>query len=107
MPKNGENVTEFLRVGTMTQQGNVVFHDRTGYELGRLCIETAERYPEVSTWLEVLTRRGLVVLLYHYAERATRAGMLGYLWLYYASASRKGLTRWQVWEANHADEAEG
>ncbi|MCU9611840.1 hypothetical protein OEK97_28450, partial [Escherichia coli] len=67
----------------------VAGHDVTRYELGRLCIEEQDRYPDVTIWTAVLVKRGLLVILYQYGERLTKAGLIGQLWLYYRRPGRE------------------
>lgn len=74
---------DFLPSGTKTGSGLVAMHDVSPRGLGRLRIETPERYPDVESWHAVLTKRGLEVLLYRFGERVTLAGFTGQLWLYY------------------------
>jgi hypothetical protein len=93
----GKRNVDFLEAGTSTAVGIVTFHDRTIYELGRICIQSGGKYPDLETWVQHLTSRGKVVKTYYYAEQVGRQGLSGYLWLYYVSAQRSERTNWHTW----------
>ena len=76
-------VSDFMPAGTNTGSGRVVWHDMTRYNLGRLCIETSERYPDLETWCQAVTGAGKDIKGHRYTDRAGKAGLIGYLWIYY------------------------
>jgi len=98
MRKRDTTRVEFFPAGTNTPQGEVVWHDLTEYDLGRIAIELPGKYPELETWLAALKKRGITVKLYRYTERAGRSGTSGLLWIYYTSADHVTLTRWYDWK---------
>jgi hypothetical protein len=74
---------DFLQAGTRMGQSWVARHDVTRYNLGRLCIEGQDHYPDIEIWTAMLVKRGLVPILYSHHERQNKTGMIGQLWLYY------------------------
>ena len=67
----------------ITDQGKVVFRDRTRYGLHRMCVATEGKYPDLETWLRMLDATA-DPKLYYYAEKTVIGDIfIGYLWLFW------------------------
>jgi hypothetical protein len=68
-------------VGTAIKgEGSIVFHDVTAYDLHRLCVSVAYKYPDLETWCELLKDKQLKA--HRYTEKMAQV-FIGYLWLYW------------------------
>ena len=78
-------IVDLYPVGTRTGDGIVVKHDRSAFALCRLCVETADKYPDLNAWVKALNIAGKNVILHSFTQRIGKS-FSGQLWLYYREA---------------------
>lgn len=72
-------------VGTIiTGEGKVVRRDETVAGLHRMCVELKDRYPDLETWADMVSRGRTISLWRHrYTEKVVSNVFTGFLWIYW------------------------
>ena len=65
----------------IADEGRVVHHDVTRYDLHRMCVAVGEKYPDVGIWMELLKDKDVICT--RYTEKMVAGAFVGGLWFYW------------------------